>query len=113
VVVDTVLTDLDHVFDGIYASGGRRSVAPETLLKATVLMAWYSIRSERALLRAAQRRPAVEVVPGDGHSPGRLRRHQRSPRTGLARRRAHKRSGSRKRAANRHDPAPGSLLGAM
>ena len=48
VVVDAVLADLDDVFDGMYAAGGRRSVPPETLLKATVLMAMYSIRSERA-----------------------------------------------------------------
>ena len=47
-VVDVVLGDLDEVFDGMYASGGRASVPPETLLKATVLMAMYSIRSERA-----------------------------------------------------------------
>jgi len=48
VVVDAVLAELDDVFDGMYAPGGRRSVPPETLLKATVLMALYSIRSERA-----------------------------------------------------------------
>jgi len=48
VVVDAVLAELDDTFDGMYASGGRRSVPPETLLKATVLMALYSIRSERA-----------------------------------------------------------------
>src|SRR2546426_9817582 len=46
-VVDTVLVDLDDTFEAMYASGGRRSVPPETLLKATVLMAMYSIRSER------------------------------------------------------------------
>src|SRR3954447_508189 len=48
VVVDTVLAELDGTFDAMYASGGRRSVPPGTLLKATVLMALYSIRSERA-----------------------------------------------------------------
>jgi transposase len=48
VVVDAVLAELDEVFDGMYAPGGRASVPPETLLKATVLMAMYSIRSERA-----------------------------------------------------------------
>jgi transposase len=48
VVVDAVLAELDDVFDGMYAAGGRASVPPETLLKATVLMAMYSIRSERA-----------------------------------------------------------------
>jgi transposase len=36
------------VFDGMYAERGRASVPPETLLKATILMAMYSIRSEPA-----------------------------------------------------------------
>jgi transposase len=48
VVVDAVLGDLDEEFDSMYASKGRPSVPPEQLLKATVLMAMYSIRSERA-----------------------------------------------------------------
>ena len=48
VVVDSVLDELDPVFAEMYATGGRRSVPPESLLKATVLMAMYSIRSERA-----------------------------------------------------------------
>jgi transposase len=48
VVVDAVLAELDAVFDEMYAASGRRSVPPEMLLKSTVLMAMYSIRSERA-----------------------------------------------------------------
>src|SRR5829696_7864017 len=48
VVVDTVLGDLDDTFDAMYAAGGRRSVPPEVLLKSSVLMAMYWIRSERA-----------------------------------------------------------------
>jgi transposase len=48
VVVDAVLAELDPVFDDMYAGGGRPSVPPEALLKSTVLMAMYSIRSERA-----------------------------------------------------------------
>ena len=48
VVVDAVLGELDPIFDEMYATSGRRSVPPEMLLKATVLMAMYSIRSERA-----------------------------------------------------------------
>lgn len=48
VVVDTVLAGMDSTFARMYSSRGRRSVAPEALLKATVLMAMYSIRSERA-----------------------------------------------------------------
>jgi transposase len=47
-VVDTVLDDLDGEFEAMYATGGRPSVPPEQLLKATVLMALYSVRSERA-----------------------------------------------------------------
>jgi transposase len=47
-VVDAVLAELDREFDAMYAGSGRPSVPPETLLKATVLMALYSIRSERA-----------------------------------------------------------------
>jgi transposase len=48
IVVDAVLADLDDTFDEMYSAGGRRSVPPEVLWKATVLMAMYSIRSERA-----------------------------------------------------------------
>ena len=48
VVVDAVLGELDGEFEVMYAKGGRPSVPPEQLLKATVLMAMYSIRSERA-----------------------------------------------------------------
>jgi transposase len=47
-VVDAVLGELDREFEAMYAATGRRSVPPETLLKATVLMAMYSVRSERA-----------------------------------------------------------------
>ena len=47
-MVDVVLAGMNDEFDAMYASGGRQAVPPETLLKATVLMAMYSIRSERA-----------------------------------------------------------------
>ncbi len=47
-VVDAVLGDLDSEFDSMYSRIGRPSVPPEQLLKATVLMALYSLRSERA-----------------------------------------------------------------
>jgi len=47
-VVEDVLVELDGEFDAMYSAKGRRSVPPEALLKATVLMALYSIRSERA-----------------------------------------------------------------
>jgi transposase len=46
-VVEAVLHELDPEFTAMYASSGRPSVPPEVLLKSTVLMALYSIRSER------------------------------------------------------------------
>ena len=48
VVVDAVLAELDPVFESMYSATGRPSVPPEMLLKASVLMAMYSMRSERA-----------------------------------------------------------------
>jgi transposase len=45
--VDAVLQKLSPLFDELYAEGGRDSVPPEQLLKARVLTALYSIRSER------------------------------------------------------------------
>jgi transposase len=47
-VVDEVLAGLDGEFDAMYSRIGRPSIPPEQLLKATVLMALYSMRSERA-----------------------------------------------------------------
>jgi transposase len=47
-IVDEVLAELDDGFEAMYSSIGRPSVPPELLLKATVLMALYSVRSERA-----------------------------------------------------------------
>ena len=45
--VDRVLGELSPVFDSMYATVGRPSVPPEHLLKASLLMALFSIRSER------------------------------------------------------------------
>ncbi|MDP9419469.1 MAG: transposase, partial [Actinomycetota bacterium] len=47
-VIDEVLAELDAEFEAMYSRIGRPSVPPEQLLKATVLMALYSLRSERA-----------------------------------------------------------------
>ena len=48
-LVDQQLADLDPVFEKMYADGGRPSIPPERLVKATLLMALFSIRSERQL----------------------------------------------------------------
>src|SRR5712691_6586203 len=45
---EDALKQLSATFDGMYAEGGRRSIPPETLLKSTLLMALYSVPSERA-----------------------------------------------------------------
>lgn len=47
-VVDEVLGEMDGDLDAMYSRIGRPSVPPEQLLKATILMALYSVRSERA-----------------------------------------------------------------
>lgn len=48
-VADEVLRDLSPLFDALYADVGRPSIPPERLLKAVVLMALFSVRSERML----------------------------------------------------------------
>jgi transposase len=45
---DRALAELSPVFDAMYAAGGRPSIPPERLLKASLLIALYSVRSERA-----------------------------------------------------------------
>src|SRR3954447_7204272 len=45
---DRALQELSPVFDAMYATGGRPSIPPERLLKASLLIALYSVRSERA-----------------------------------------------------------------
>ena len=44
--VDTVLRRMSAVFDRMYAEQGRPSIPPERLLKAKVLIALFSVRSE-------------------------------------------------------------------
>ncbi len=51
-VIDEVLVELDAEFDVMYSRIGRPSVPPEQLLKARILMALYSVRSERAFCDA-------------------------------------------------------------
>jgi transposase len=45
--VDCVLQKLSPLFEELYAADGRGSIPPEQLLKARVLTALYSVRSER------------------------------------------------------------------
>jgi transposase len=52
--VEAALAELSPVFDEMYAEGGRPSIPPEHLLKACLLMAFYSIRSERQFCERLQ-----------------------------------------------------------
>src|SRR5690242_13910401 len=45
--VDLILSGLSPLFDQLYAQDGRPSIPPEQLLKSRILMALYSVRSER------------------------------------------------------------------
>lgn len=49
-LVDEALANLDAVFDEMYADGGRPSIPPERLIRASLLQVFYSIRSERQLM---------------------------------------------------------------
>src|SRR5258708_16949642 len=49
-MVDVALKELSSRFDGLYASTGRPSIAPEKLLRALLLQALYGKRSERLLM---------------------------------------------------------------
>jgi transposase len=46
-LADQALRQMSRRFDAIYGETGRPSIPPETLLKATILMALYTVRSER------------------------------------------------------------------
>jgi transposase len=48
-LAETVLRELSPSFDRMYSATGRPSVPPERLLKASLLMALYTVRSERLL----------------------------------------------------------------
>jgi transposase len=49
-MVDEALREMSARFDKIYPEDGRRSIAPERLLRALLLQMLYSVRSERMLM---------------------------------------------------------------
>jgi transposase len=53
-MVDLALGSLASTFDAMYAEDGRPSIPPEHLLKSCLLMALYSIRSERQFCERLQ-----------------------------------------------------------
>ena len=49
-LVDEALKALDPLFDEMYAEAGRASIAPERLIRASLLQIIYTLRSERQLV---------------------------------------------------------------
>ena len=49
-LTDVVLRSLSEEFDSLYSASGRPSIAPEYVLRALLLQAFYSVRSERQLV---------------------------------------------------------------
>ena len=49
-IVDDALRCLNAEFARLYEGTGRQSIAPERLLRASLLQAFYSVRSERQLM---------------------------------------------------------------
>jgi transposase len=47
-LADEALAEVSDLFDRMYAEAGRPSIPPERLIKASLLIALYSVRSERA-----------------------------------------------------------------
>lgn len=54
VIVSRALDDLSAEFTAMYSPLGRPSIAPEKLLRALLLQAFYTIRSERQLMERLQ-----------------------------------------------------------
>jgi len=49
-LVDAALSELSPAFETLYAQVGRPSIPPERLLRALLLQAFYTVRSERQLM---------------------------------------------------------------
>lgn len=53
-VVDAIFVEMNPLFEQMYADEGRPSIAPERLLRALLVEALYSIRSDRQLVERLQ-----------------------------------------------------------
>ena len=50
ILVDAILGEFDELLAARYAAGGRPSIPPERILRASLLQVVYSVRSERLLM---------------------------------------------------------------
>jgi len=53
-IVNEALTSLDAEFDRLHLAEGRPSIAPERLLRASLIQILFSVRSERQLMEQMQ-----------------------------------------------------------
>ena len=53
-VVNEALTSLDADFEALYTNFGRPSIAPERLIRASLIQILFSVRSERQLMAQMQ-----------------------------------------------------------
>jgi transposase len=67
-LVNAALARLSPEFDRLYSPLGRESIAPEKLLRALLLQAFYSIRSERQLMEQIT---GIVNLMGDRRDEGR------------------------------------------
>lgn len=53
-MADTALDSMSGAFDAMYGTNGRPSIPPERLLKSSLLIALFSVRSERQFCEQLQ-----------------------------------------------------------
>ena len=101
-VVDEALDVLSPEFDRLYARVGRPGIAPEKLLRALLLQAFYSDPVRTAVDGAAGLQPAVPLVRRlvDGRAGLGCQHVQQEPRPPAGRRRGAAPAGGRGRAAS-------------
>jgi len=63
-MVNRAMKGLDADFNALYSELGRDSFPPEKLLRAQLLMAFYTIRSGRYLI--AYSMPSLPPIPDEG-----------------------------------------------
>jgi hypothetical protein len=61
-VIDEALRKLSPASTKLYARGGRPSIPPERLLRALLLQAFYTVRSDQRQLRALSQNVAQRVL---------------------------------------------------
>ncbi len=63
-LVNEALTGLNGPFNALYARTGRSSIAPETLLRATLIQVLLSVHSERQLMEQIRYDPLLRWFIG-------------------------------------------------